>query len=74
MTHKEYCDNVKVATPCTALHITFGGRCLNCGYQPETKLVHTPAQRGVFCNDCGQELIDKFSTGVFFHANKCTRV
>lgn len=32
MTHREWADKQKIATPCTAAHITFGGRCLNCGW------------------------------------------
>jgi hypothetical protein len=39
MTHKEWSDKQvaagKVGRPCTAHDLTFGGRCLNCGYEPE---------------------------------------
>jgi len=35
MTHKEYMDKIKPTAPCASWHITFGGRCLNCGYDPE---------------------------------------
>ena len=34
MTHTEHSTKAKVSTPCTAHDITFGGRCLNCGYDP----------------------------------------
>jgi hypothetical protein len=34
MTHKEHADKIKLGTPCTAAHTTFGGRCLNCGWHP----------------------------------------
>jgi len=33
-THAEHSKKAKVATPCAAQDITFGGRCLNCGYAP----------------------------------------
>jgi hypothetical protein len=33
-THAEHSKKANVATPCTAQAITFGGRCLNCGYNP----------------------------------------
>lgn len=33
-THKETMEAAKVATPCAAWHITFGGRYLNCGFDP----------------------------------------
>jgi len=32
--HGQFVDRVKPLSPCTALHETFGGRCLNCGFQP----------------------------------------
>ena len=38
MTHKEYSKTVLGETPpvyCAAWHITFGGKCLNCGFEPE---------------------------------------
>jgi hypothetical protein len=38
MTHKEYSERYIKRTherPCASWHITFGGRCLNCGYDPE---------------------------------------
>ena len=34
MTHHEQSEKARVATPCTAASITFGGRCLNCGWDP----------------------------------------
>ena len=38
MSHLEYIRTVaaKTSSPCVAHHITFGGRCLNCGYDPQT--------------------------------------
>lgn len=37
MTHYEYTQAHKPSQPCTAAHITFGGVCLNCGYDPAPK-------------------------------------
>jgi len=34
MNHTEHAEKAKSATPCAAWHITFGGRCLNCGFDP----------------------------------------
>lgn len=34
MTHAEHSKKAKLATPCTQWDITFGGRCLKCGYDP----------------------------------------
>jgi hypothetical protein len=34
--HMQHAASAGLATPCTAHHITFGGRCLNCGYDPAT--------------------------------------
>jgi len=34
MTHLETYIKSRVATPCTAASMTFGGRCLNCGFEP----------------------------------------
>lgn len=31
-THTEHAAKVGVAVPCTSVHQTFGGKCLNCGY------------------------------------------
>lgn len=31
-THKQHSDRVKPIVPCSAHHLTFGGECLNCGY------------------------------------------
>ena len=39
--HVEYIEKLKKtgkftsAVPCTSHHMTFGGKCLNCGYKPE---------------------------------------
>lgn len=38
MTHTQKMAAAKVATPCTAAHITFGGRCMNCGFEPAPTL------------------------------------
>ena len=32
MTHQERAKKAGLATACTVHHITFGGGCLNCGY------------------------------------------
>lgn len=32
--HGEFIERVKPPQPCTARHETFGGKCLNCGFQP----------------------------------------
>jgi len=37
MTHKEHSEKVKPSIPCAAWHITFGGNCLNCGYDSNQK-------------------------------------
>jgi len=34
-THHEYQRYVRPVMPCTAAHMTFGGKCLNCGYEPD---------------------------------------
>lgn len=37
-THLEYSERVlgkKPPVPCTVWTLTFGGRCLNCGYDPD---------------------------------------
>ena len=34
-THHEHSKRAKNAVPCTAQDITFGGRCLACGYEPD---------------------------------------
>jgi len=46
MTHSEASKQAKVSTPCTAAHITFGGRCLNCGYEPQ-ELTSKPKPRNL---------------------------
>ena len=35
MTHQECYEKVRPVVPCSRQHLTFGGRCLNCGYDPE---------------------------------------
>lgn len=32
--HGQFVARVNPQNPCTALHETFSGRCLNCGFQP----------------------------------------
>lgn len=34
MRHFKHAKAAKVATACKAHHQTFGGRCLNCGFDP----------------------------------------
>jgi len=53
MTHSEASKQAKVSTPCTAAHITFGGRCLNCGYEPQelTGLPKRTHEERVFYTD-----------------------
>lgn len=36
MTHHQWSKKAKPATPCTCHHLTYGGRCLNCGYDPNS--------------------------------------
>jgi hypothetical protein len=38
MTHKEAMAIKKPTVPCAAWHITFGGRCLNCGWEPDREI------------------------------------
>lgn len=52
MTHTEYAAGVRVSTPCTAATMTFGGRCLNCGYRP------TP-----YCMECETPMHEARSNG-----------
>lgn len=35
--HSDHAAKQGLAVPCTAVHLTFGGKCLNCGYQPDTE-------------------------------------
>ena len=35
MTHVEYMQIKKLTILCASWHLTFNGRCLNCGYEPE---------------------------------------
>lgn len=35
MTHSQFSKRARVSTPCSAHMMTFGGRCLNCGYDPQ---------------------------------------
>jgi hypothetical protein len=34
MTHAGFAKSQALAVPCSASHMGYGGRCLNCGYQP----------------------------------------
>jgi len=34
--HGQFVNRVKPENVCTLMHETFGGRCLNCGFQPTT--------------------------------------
>ena len=47
-THAEHSKRIRNATPCTAHDITFGGRCLACGYDPNNTMPDT----GYICPDC----------------------
>jgi hypothetical protein len=42
MTHREHASQVRPAQPCTCHHLTYGGRCLNCGYDPTGTTPPTP--------------------------------
>lgn len=33
MNHTEHAQSRRIATPCTAHHMTTGARCLNCGWR-----------------------------------------
>lgn len=35
MDHLEHIKKTNPPQPCTASHITFGGKCLNCGWEPK---------------------------------------
>jgi len=35
MTHLEWINKTKPPLPCAAAYITFGGKCLNCGWNPD---------------------------------------
>lgn len=37
MTHFEHSKKAKSSVPCAAHHITFGGHCLNCGFNAPKK-------------------------------------
>jgi hypothetical protein len=34
LTHAQHAAKGKRSTPCCAWHITYGGRCFNCGFDP----------------------------------------
>ena len=38
--HGQFVARVKPQNPCNAFHETFGGKCLNCGFQPVQKANH----------------------------------
>lgn len=48
MTHTEHSAKAKLATPCTQWDMTFGGRCLKCGFAP------TPT-----CMDCETPMVER---------------
>ena len=61
MTHYEYTQTQKnLPTPCTAAAMTFGGRCMNCGYAPVgSSAVDPAADQHPFlarCTACGETL------------------
>lgn len=35
LTHKEMMAKAGLAMPCTVWDLTYGGRCLACGYEPK---------------------------------------
>ena len=39
MTHYEWSNTHKHAASCASWHITFGGGCLNCGYDPNPQTI-----------------------------------
>ena len=44
-THAEHSKKARNAVPCTAQDLTFGGRCLACGYDPTSEPYIREAQR-----------------------------
>jgi len=34
LTHAKYSAQANLCVPCCVYHLTFGGRCLNCGWEP----------------------------------------
>jgi len=60
MTHAEHSRKAKSSVPCSAEYITFGGHCLNCGYDPRTKSLerqsygqYGPGYIRAHCLTCG---------------------
>ena len=54
MTHREHINaGPALSTPCAAWHLTFGGRCLNCGWDPDP-IRFDPEQ----CRECGAPFND----------------
>jgi hypothetical protein len=51
-THSEHAAHARIATPCTAAHITFGDHCLNCGFNYNVDVVRT-------CGAAGHEIDPK---------------
>lgn len=41
MTHTEHSKKSKSSVPCAAHHVTFGGHCLNCGFNAPKKSYDT---------------------------------
>lgn len=66
MTHREYSKLARNASavPCNASHMTFGGRCLNCGWTQPTPVnsfdVKVAAKR---LNDVSQRFPNSHSKG-----------
>jgi hypothetical protein len=42
MTHNQWSEKAKPTVPCTCHHMTYGGRCLNCGYDPSLQVWPPP--------------------------------
>jgi hypothetical protein len=60
MTHVEHSKKAGLAVPCSALHITFGGRCLNCGYDPTPA---APSFEAGYTGSLEEELRNEFLGG-----------
>jgi hypothetical protein len=40
LTHIEHAERAHLSTPCNASHMTFGGRCMNCGWGESPRAFH----------------------------------
>lgn len=48
LTHKQHAAIIPRSVPCSAHHLTYGGGCLNCGWEPERIIIKsTPETRAV---------------------------